>query len=126
MLIRNRRIKCGIPRHQLYVSPSAYFRCSLSYKSTDLETRLVYWPMVEASVGIVGACLPLLRPLFVGAASHGFMRSLKNVNIHSLNLNEETLKQLGDDSPGDPGSTTAFTKFGSESTIVPPNAVYSS
>ena len=82
--------------------------------------------MVESSVGIVGACLPLLRPLFVGATSHGFMRSLKNVNINSLNLNEETLKQLGDDSPGGPGSTTAFTKFGSESTIVPPNAVYSS
>ena len=82
--------------------------------------------MIESSVGMVGACLPLLRPLFVGATSHGFMRSLKNVKINSLNLNEDTLKQLGDDFPGWPGSTTAFTKFGSESTIVPPNAVYSS
>lgn len=29
-----------------------------------LLTPTVYWPMVESSLGIVGACLPLLRPLF--------------------------------------------------------------
>ncbi|KAL9071978.1 MAG: hypothetical protein Q9161_003910 [Pseudevernia consocians] len=91
-----------------------------------LNTPLVYWPMVESSIGIVGACLPLLRPLFVGASSNGFMRSLKSVKIPSLNLDEDALKQLGDDSPEAPGSTTAFTKFGSESTIVPSNAEYSS
>ena len=82
--------------------------------------------MVESSVGIVGACLPLLRPLFVGASSSGFMRSLKNVEIQSLNLNEDILKQLGDESPGEHSSTTAFTKLGSESTVVPSNAEYSS
>ena len=82
--------------------------------------------MVESSIGIVGACLPLLRPLFVGASSNGFMRSLKSVKIPSLNLDEDALKQLGDNSPEAPGSTTAFTKFGSESTIVPSNAEYSS
>lgn len=82
--------------------------------------------MVESSIGIVGACLPLLRPLFVGASSNGFMRSLKDVKIHSLNLDENALKQLGDNSLGSPGSTTAFTKFGSESTVVPSNAEYSS
>lgn len=82
--------------------------------------------MVEASIGIVGACLPLLRPLFVGASSTGFMRSLKNVDFVSLKLNEDALKQLGDGSPAAPGSTTAFTKFGSETTVVPSNADYSS
>ena len=81
--------------------------------------------MVESSLGIVGACLPLLRPLFVGAASNGFMRSLKSAKIASLDLNADALKQLGGDSPGAPGSTTAFTKFGSESTAVPSNAEYS-
>lgn len=91
-----------------------------------MNTPLVYWPMVESSMGVVGACLPLLRPLFVGASSNGFMRSLKSVKIASLNLNEDALKQLEDDSPGAPGSTTAFTKFGSESTVVPSNAEYSS
>ncbi|CAD6569874.1 MAG: hypothetical protein ASARMPRED_003298 [Alectoria sarmentosa] len=91
-----------------------------------MNTPMVYWPMVESSIGIVGACLPLLRPLFVGASSNGFMRSLKSVKIASLNLNEDALKQLGDESPGAPGSVTAFSKFGSESTIVPSNAEFSS
>lgn len=87
---------------------------------------LAYWAMVESSIGIVGACLPLLRPLFVGASSSGFMRSLKNVNIVSHTLNEDALKQLGDSSPGAPGSTTTFTKFGSASTVVPSVAAYNS
>ena len=92
-----------------------------------MNAPLVYWLLVESSLGIVGACLPLLRPLFVGASSTGFMRSLKSVKIPSFNLNEETLKmQLGDESPGVPGSTTAFTKFGSGSTVVPSNSEFSS
>lgn len=37
--------------------------------NTDFNTPIVYWPMVESSLGIVGACLPMLRPLFVGAPS---------------------------------------------------------
>ena len=84
--------------------------------------------MVESSIGIVGACLPLLRPLFVGASSTGFMRSLKSVKINSFDLNEDALKHLGDASPSSraPGSSTAFTKFGSESTVVPENAEFSS
>lgn len=44
-------------------------------------TPTVYWPMIESSLGIVGACLPLLRPLFTGASSKGFMRKLRNVTI---------------------------------------------
>lgn len=48
-----------------------------------IQTPLVYWPMVESSLGIIGACLPLLRPLFAGAASHGFMRDLHSVDIPS-------------------------------------------
>ena len=82
--------------------------------------------MVESSIGIVGACLPLLRPLFVGASSTGFMRSLKSVKIHSVNLDEDALKHLGDDSPRAPSSTTAFTKFGSESTVVPSHIEFGS
>ena len=29
----------------------------------DMFTPTLYWPMVESSLGIVGACLPLFRPL---------------------------------------------------------------
>ena len=49
----------------------------------DIETPFVYWPMVESSLGIVGACLPLMRPLVAGAASPGFMRKLRTVDNHS-------------------------------------------
>ena len=30
----------------------------------DVLTPTLYWPMVEASLGIVGACLPSMRPLW--------------------------------------------------------------
>lgn len=29
----------------------------------DLFTPTLYWPLVESSLGIVGACLPLYRPI---------------------------------------------------------------
>ncbi|KAL2039833.1 hypothetical protein N7G274_007234 [Stereocaulon virgatum] len=31
---------------------------------TYLGTPTIYWPMIESSLGVVGACLPLLRPIF--------------------------------------------------------------
>lgn len=86
---------------------------------------MVYWPMVESSLGIVGACLPLLRPLFVGASSSGFMRRLKSVKVLSLDLNEDALKQLGDGSPRDSSPwSLSFSKFGSDTTVVPSEAQY--
>ena len=51
---------------------------------TYLLTPTVYWPMVESSLGIVGACLPLMRPLFTGAASKGFVRKLRNISFPTL------------------------------------------
>ena len=51
---------------------------------TYILTPTVYWPMVESSLGIVGACLPLLRPLFTGARSKGFVRKLRKVNFPAL------------------------------------------
>ena len=37
--------------------------------------------MIESAVGIIGACLPLLRPLFFGRPSPGFMRNMRSVNV---------------------------------------------
>ena len=51
-------------------------------------TPTVYWPMIESSLGIVGACLPLLRPLFTGATSKGFVRKLRNVNFPTLTYHD--------------------------------------
>ena len=55
---------------------------------TYILTPTLYWPMIESSLGIVGACLPLLRPLFTGATSKGFVRKLRNVNLPTLTYHD--------------------------------------
>ena len=42
----------------------------------DLFTPTIYWPMIESSLGIVGACLPLLRPVVSEIASLESLRSI--------------------------------------------------
>jgi hypothetical protein len=42
---------------------------------TDLSTSIVYWPIVEFSLGIVGACHPSMRPIF----TKGFETSLRSM-----------------------------------------------
>ena len=36
-----------------------------------MTSPLVYWGMIESSFGIVGACLPMLRPLFTQESARG-------------------------------------------------------
>lgn len=56
---------------------------------TYVLTPSIYWPMVESSLGIVGACLPLLRPLFPATSSTGFVRKLRSVNIPTIHFDHE-------------------------------------
>ena len=49
----------------------------LAYYEKDILTPTVYWPMVESSLGVVGACLPLLRPLFTDTSVRKFSSSLR-------------------------------------------------
>ena len=49
----------------------------LAYHEKDILTPTVYWPMVESSLGVVGACLPLLRPLFTDTSVRKFPSSLR-------------------------------------------------
>ncbi|KAL8718116.1 MAG: hypothetical protein Q9225_004708, partial [Loekoesia sp. 1 TL-2023] len=81
-----------------------------------MQTPLVYWPMVESSLGIIGACLPLLRPLFAGAASRGFMRDLQSVDIPTSERSE-TLWNKSDNSRSTEewNSTTSTVRWGSDS-----------
>lgn len=53
----------------------------ISYRNTPM----VYWAMIESSLGIVGACLPMFRPLFAGLSSKGKRR------VQSPEHNEEAL-----------------------------------
>lgn len=45
-----------------------------------LLTPTVYWPMVESSLGIVGACLPLLRPLFTDGSRTRIVRKIHYIS----------------------------------------------
>ncbi|KAL6722083.1 hypothetical protein ACLMJK_001188 [Lecanora helva] len=66
-----------------------------------ITTPTIYWPMIESAVGIVGACLPLLRPLFSrGSESKRFgqVRNLRSVRLPSSSSQETPeLKPWGDD-----------------------------
>ena len=53
----------------------------------DILTLALYWPMVEASVGIVSACLPSMRPIFKGyAPGDSFRRLQDRTSLRSLLL----------------------------------------
>ena len=66
--------------------------------------------MVESSLGVVGACLPSMRPVFVGCSSQGFVRKLRSFSyfssLHSKPSNDqvEFATRISD---ADSGSTIA-------------------
>ena len=69
------------------------------YDITWFETPAFLWAFIESALGVVGACLPLLRPLFAGTSTKGFMRNLRSVAIRTV---------TGAEDPKYPeGSTTA-------------------
>ncbi|MCJ1458323.1 hypothetical protein MMC28_008694 [Mycoblastus sanguinarius] len=76
---------------------------------TYLLTPTVYWPMVESSLGIVGACLPLLRPLFAGASTRGMVRELRSVAIPSSAQSDTDFKHTGDVGTSAGGFSSAST-----------------
>ncbi|KAK0515805.1 hypothetical protein JMJ35_001839 [Cladonia borealis] len=52
--------------------------------SNDLDlsymlSPTLYWPMIESSLGIVGACLPLMRPILQKISPHDVFRSLRSM-----------------------------------------------
>ena len=53
------------------------------------ESPSTLWLVVESDLGVVGACLPLLRPLFAGTSTRGFMRNLRTVAIRTITGAEE-------------------------------------
>ena len=59
------------------------------YDITWFETPAYLCAFIESALGIVGACLPLLRPLFAGTSTKGFMRNLRSVAIRTITGAEE-------------------------------------
>lgn len=52
-----------------------------------MATPTLYWPMVESSLGIVSACLPLMRSVFTKHSPESAIRNLRSklflVSAHS-------------------------------------------
>jgi len=88
---------------------------------TFIDTPLIYWPMIESSLGIVGACLPLLRPLFAGKPKGPVVvRKLRPVVIRTVDRGEEEWKcDLEPSNISRKDSKAAFPKFGSAGTLPP-------
>ncbi|KAK3178291.1 hypothetical protein OEA41_000424 [Lepraria neglecta] len=45
---------------------------------TYLLTPTIYWPMVESSLGVVGACLPLMGPVFTRFSIDSVLRGIRS------------------------------------------------
>lgn len=64
----------------------------LAYLGKDLLTPTVYWPMVESSLGVVGACLPLLRPIFTDTSAKEHFSSLRAlISLSPLRSNDKNV-----------------------------------
>ena len=60
--------------------PSVPVKDSISKPdSADYIAQTTYWTLIEASLAIVSACLPTLRPLFQGFSVESVIRSFRSV-----------------------------------------------
>ncbi|KAL8879632.1 MAG: hypothetical protein Q9198_002795 [Flavoplaca austrocitrina] len=68
------------------------------------------------TLGIIGACLPLYRPLFAGVTSRGFMRDLESVDVPTTEQSK-TLWNNPDDSRAveEWNSSMSTMRYGSDS-----------
>ncbi|MCJ1420086.1 hypothetical protein MMC32_006443 [Xylographa parallela] len=76
---------------------------------SDFLTPVLYWPMVESSLGLLGACLPTYRPLFAGVSLESVVASIRSiVSLQSLGSDRSRINsqyQRHDDETGSQSST---------------------
>lgn len=65
----------------------------------DSKAPGLYWTVVETCIGVVSACLPLLRPLLAGNTPHGIISILRSM-ISQMSL-RKTSQVLSEPSRGD-------------------------
>ena len=82
------------------------------YDITWYETPALLWSFIESALGIVGACLPLLRPLFAGTSTKGFMRNMRSVAVRTITGAEERKPTEGSTTAVGSGSGSSGKKSG--------------
>lgn len=73
---------------------------------TYILTPTLYWPMVESSLGVVGACLPSMRPIFKDISLESVVRRVRSfVSISSIGSRESSeTNDKSDDSSSAPST----------------------
>ena len=130
----NRTTCAGVAKIVVFNRANHCKFCSISGKNSYLQshsvlnngaadlsyitTPTIYWPMIEAALGVIGACLPLLRPLFSpssGSKGFGQVRNLRSVRLGSSSgeLESPELKPWNEDasSRGQSASEVSIRKF---------------
>ena len=51
----------------------------MANKGLGVATNVVVWSQVEAGVAVFAACLPTLRPLFLGHAAESLIKSIRSL-----------------------------------------------
>ena len=70
--------------------------CPLPYanhRKIDMLSPTLYWPMIESSLGIVGACLPLMRPVLQKIPPRDMFRSFRSMFEFSAFGSDSSLKR---------------------------------
>ena len=58
----------------------------MAYMALDFLTPTQYWPMIESSLGILGACLPTYSPLYKKVSLESIIASVRSmISLRSVN-----------------------------------------
>lgn len=79
-------ISSNIANMREYYCMASLTRVQLtSFCSVDHDYYLVIWTSVEPCLGVIGACMPAMRPLFAGFSPQSIINSIRSViSLHSL------------------------------------------
>ena len=76
----------------------------IAEKDLALVTNIEVWSQVEAGVAVIAACLPTLRPLFLGKSLETLISSIRSMlSLTSIDRSQHN-ERTGSDSEGLAGS----------------------
>jgi len=82
---------------------------------TYILTPTFYWPMIESSLGVLGACLPTLRPIFQGWSPESVINSVRSMisleSYRSSRTRNQSTGYIRSTDGDDTASTAAITNI---------------